>query len=93
MRERRGHTEAAVDLCRLAGRSPAGVIGELVEEGEVVEGVAEVTGNNGMMRRDACLRFGKRFGLKVTTIEDMVAYLEKVDPSGRFEFDGKNGTA
>jgi 3,4-dihydroxy 2-butanone 4-phosphate synthase len=86
VRERRGHTEAAVDLCRLAGRSPAGVIGELVEEGDVVEGVAEVTGNNGMMRRDACLKFGKRFGLKVTTIEDMVAYLEKLDPSGNFDF-------
>ncbi|OKL61293.1 3,4-dihydroxy-2-butanone 4-phosphate synthase [Talaromyces atroroseus] len=86
VRERRGHTEAAVDLCRLAGRNPAGVIGELVEEGEVTEGVAEVTGNNGMMRRDACLRFGKRFGLKVTTIEDMVAYLEKLDPNGTFDF-------
>lgn len=29
---RRGHTEAAVDLCRLAGRAPAGVICEVVEE-------------------------------------------------------------
>ena len=38
------------------------------------------------MRRDACLKFGRRFGIKVTTIEDMVAYLEKVDPHGRFEF-------
>lgn len=86
VRERRGHTEAAVDLCRLAGRNIAGVIGELVEEGEITEGVAEVTGQNGMMRRDACLKFGKRFGLKVTTIEDMVAYLEKVDPRGTFDF-------
>lgn len=82
VRERRGHTEAAIDLCRLAGRAPAGVIGELVEEGDVVEGVAEVTGSNGMMRRDSCLRFGRRFGIKVTTIEDMVAYLNKVDPAG-----------
>ncbi|RAO68938.1 uncharacterized protein BHQ10_004950 [Talaromyces amestolkiae] len=86
VRERKGHTEAAIDLCRLAGRSLAGVIGELVEEGEVVDGVAEVRGNNGMMRRDACLKFGRRFGIKVTTIEDMVAYLEKVDPHGRFDF-------
>lgn len=90
VRERRGHTEAAIDLCRLAGRSPAGVIGELVEEGDVVDGVAEVTGNNGMMRRDACLEFGRRFGLKVITIEDMVAYLEKVDPRGNFDL--KNGS-
>lgn len=80
VRERRGHTEAAIDLCRLAGRNPAGVIGELVEEGEVVEGLAELGGSNDMMRRDACLRFGRRFGLKVTTIEDMVEYLERVDP-------------
>ncbi|EED17408.1 conserved hypothetical protein [Talaromyces stipitatus ATCC 10500] len=86
VRERRGHTEAAIDLCRLAGRSLAGVIGELVEEGDIVEGVAEVKGNNGMMRRDACLKFGKRFGLKVTTIEDMVAYLDKLDPNRRFDF-------
>jgi 3,4-dihydroxy 2-butanone 4-phosphate synthase len=79
VRERRGHTEAAVDFCRLAGKPPAGVIGELVEEGELIEGKAELGGSNGMMRRDACLKFGKRFGLKVCTIEDLVAYLEKTD--------------
>lgn len=90
VRERRGHTEAAVDLCRLAGRPPAGVIGELVEEGEVVEGIAEVRGNSGMMRRDACLRFGKRFGLKAITIEDLVAYLEKVDPQEGLALNGKH---
>ncbi|KAH8701654.1 hypothetical protein BGW36DRAFT_314150 [Talaromyces proteolyticus] len=91
VRERRGHTEAAIDLCRLAGRAPAGVIGELVEEGNLVEGVAEIKGNNGMMRRDSCLRFGKRFGIKVTTIEDMVAYLKKVDPSGNLNLAVSNG--
>ncbi|KAJ5707769.1 hypothetical protein N7488_007570 [Penicillium malachiteum] len=77
VRERMGHTEAAVDFCRLAGKSPAGVIAELVEGGEVVEGVAEIGGDNGMMRRDACLAFGKKWGIKVCTIEDLVAYLEK----------------
>lgn len=77
VRERKGHTEAAVDFCRLAGKVPAGVIAELVEEGEVVPGVAEIGGENGMMRRDGCLRFGKKWGIKVCTIEDLVVYLEK----------------
>lgn len=120
VRVRRGHTEATVDLCRLAGKFPAGVIAELVEEGEAVEeeveeeeegqeqqqegesrsngeanghhyhtnGItkkkgaskakklkAEIGGNNGMMRRDGCLKFGRKYGLKVCTIEAMVKYL------------------
>lgn len=79
VRERQGHTEAAVEFCRLAGKAPAGVIAELVETGEVVEGVAEIGGNNGMMRRDSCLAFGKRWGLKVCTIEDLVDYLHKTE--------------
>ncbi|GLI75822.1 3,4-dihydroxy 2-butanone 4-phosphate synthase [Penicillium ochrochloron] len=84
VRERKGHTEAAVDFCRLAGKAPVGVIAELVEGGEVVEGVAEIRGNNGMMRRDGCLRFGKQWGIKVCTIEDLVEYLERTES-------GKNG--
>ncbi|KAJ5779722.1 hypothetical protein N7457_007442 [Penicillium paradoxum] len=82
VRERTGHTEAAVDFCKLAGKAPAGVIAELVEEGETVEGVPEVGGNNGMMRRDGCLRFGKKWGIKVCTIEDLVAYLERTEGTG-----------
>lgn len=77
VRERSGHTEAAVDFCRLAGKAPAGVIAELVEWGEVTEGVAEIQGENGMMRRDGCLAFGKKWGIKCCTIEDLVQYLEK----------------
>lgn len=79
VRERKGHTEAAVEFCRLTGKAQAGVIAELVEEGEIVEGVAEIRGNNDMMRRDACLKFGKRWGIKVCTIEDLVEYLEKTE--------------
>ncbi|KAL4735109.1 DHBP synthase RibB-like alpha/beta domain-containing protein [Aspergillus similis] len=79
VRQRKGHTEAAVEFCRLAGKAPAGVIAELVEDGEVVEGVAEIKGNNGMMRRDGCLRFGKKWGLKVCTIEDLVEYVERLE--------------
>ena len=76
VRERRGHTEAAVDLCRLAGKQPVGVICELITDGEEREGVPELVGG-GMMRRDECLAFGKKWGIKVCTIEDLVAYLEE----------------
>ncbi|RHZ65837.1 3,4-dihydroxy-2-butanone-4-phosphate synthase RIB3 [Aspergillus thermomutatus] len=86
VRERKGHTEAAVDFCRLAGKSPVGVIAELVEDGELVEGIPEIRGNNGMMRRDGCLKFGKKWGIKVCTIEDLVEYLERTEgpiPNGK----------
>lgn len=76
IRERTGHTEAAVEFCRLAGKRPVGVICELVEDGEEIEGKA-IRREGGMMRRDGCLRFGKRWGLKVCTIEDLVDYVEK----------------
>ncbi|KAL9031375.1 MAG: hypothetical protein Q9196_000592 [Gyalolechia fulgens] len=74
--ERKGHTEAAVEFCRLAGKVPVGVISELVEDGDEVEGRAERIGG-GMMRRDACLEFGRKWGLKVCTIEDLVEYVER----------------
>jgi 3,4-dihydroxy 2-butanone 4-phosphate synthase len=76
VRVRRGHTEAAVDLCRLAGKEPVGVICELITDGDEVPGQAERPGG-GMMRRDDCLEFGKKWGIKVCTIEDLVAYIEK----------------
>lgn len=76
IRERKGHTEAAVEFCRLAGMFPAGAICELVEDGEEIDDMAERR-EGGMMRRDGCLRFGKRWGLRVCTIEDLVAHVEK----------------
>lgn len=78
VRERRGHTEAAVDLCRLAGKQPVGVICELITDGEEVPGKPELVGG-GMMRRDDCLAFGKKWGIKVCTIDDMVRYIEEND--------------
>ncbi|KAF2089563.1 riboflavin biosynthesis protein ribAB [Saccharata proteae CBS 121410] len=75
VRARRGHTEAAVDLCRLAGRGEVGVICELITDGEELMTTAEMPGG-GMMRRDDCLAFGRRFGIKVCTIEDMVTWIE-----------------
>ena len=76
VRERMGHTEAAVDFCRLAGKAAVGVICELVKDGEDVPGRAERMGG-GMMRRDDCLAFGKMYGLKVCTIEDLKRHMER----------------
>ena len=80
IRERQGHTEAAVEFCRLAGKRPAGVICELVNQEEEMDGL-DFVGQGDMMRRDACLRFGKNFGLKVCTIEDLVEYVKREDKS------------
>ncbi|KAK4463825.1 DHBP synthase RibB-like alpha/beta domain-containing protein [Cladorrhinum samala] len=85
VRQRPGHTEAAVDLCRLAGKYPAGVICELVEDGIEVPGVA-VREEPGMMRGEACIEFARRWGLKVATIADLVEYLEKTE--GKLEVNG-----
>lgn len=63
---RRGHTEAAVEFCRLAGKTEAAAICEMVREEDGL-----------MRRRDDCLEFGKKWGLKVCTIEGLVEYLEK----------------
>lgn len=81
VRERRGHTEAAVELCRLAGVPLVGVIGEMIKDGEelVAEGGKPKTEfeGSGMMRRDDCLAFGRRWGIKVCTIEDLVSWVEE----------------
>src|ERR671935_571860 len=59
---RAGQTEAAVDLCRLAGLAPAGVI-------------CEITNADGSMARLPELkRFAKRHDLKLITVKDLVAY-------------------
>ncbi|EGS19898.1 3,4-dihydroxy-2-butanone 4-phosphate synthase-like protein [Thermochaetoides thermophila DSM 1495] len=54
VRQRRGHTEAAVELCRLAGKQPAAVICELVDDGEEVPGQA-VRRGSGMLRGRSAL--------------------------------------
>ena len=59
---RRGHTEAAVDLARLAGLTPAGVL-------------VEVVNDDGTMKRAADLRtFADEHGLAMISIEDLVRY-------------------
>jgi 3,4-dihydroxy 2-butanone 4-phosphate synthase/GTP cyclohydrolase II len=59
---RAGQTEAAVDLCRLAGLSPVGVI-------------CEITNPDGSMSRMPELkRFAKRHGLRIITVKDLIAH-------------------
>src|SRR5438876_1854068 len=59
---RAGQTEAAVDLCRLAGLQPVGVI-------------CEITNPDGSMARLPELkRFAKRHGLRVITVKELIAY-------------------
>ncbi|PTQ54517.1 MAG: 3,4-dihydroxy-2-butanone 4-phosphate synthase [Hydrogenibacillus schlegelii] len=65
---RRGHTEAAVDLARLAGAAPVGVICEILDE-------------DGRPARGAALEaFARRHGLPVLSVEDVVRYRRRVDP-------------
>lgn len=87
VRERRGHTEAGIDLCRMAGLREAAVICELVEDGVEVPGRA-VREEPDMMRGEACVAFARRWGLRVCTIEDMVRYLEKTE--GKLEVNGSS---
>ena len=75
VRERRGHTEATIEFCKLAGKPLAGVLSELVDEGDEIEGETERI-HGGMMRRDGYLRFGKRWGIRTCTIDDLVLYLD-----------------
>jgi len=75
VRERQGHTEAAVEFCRLAGLPLVGVLGECVEEGAVVDGETEIVGA-GMMREEGALEFAERWRLKICRVEDLVAFVE-----------------
>ena len=59
---RTGHTEAAIDLPRLAGLKPAGVIVEIMNE------------DGSMARVPDLIKVAKKFGLKIISIEDLVAY-------------------
>jgi 3,4-dihydroxy 2-butanone 4-phosphate synthase/GTP cyclohydrolase II len=60
--QRVGHTEAAVDLCRLAGMQPAGVICEILND------------DGRTMKRDELALFAQEHGLTFITIADLVAH-------------------
>ncbi|MDY6794223.1 MAG: bifunctional 3,4-dihydroxy-2-butanone-4-phosphate synthase/GTP cyclohydrolase II [Actinomycetota bacterium] len=64
---RAGHTEAAVDLARLAGLFPAGVICEIMNE------------DGTMARVPHLAETKKRFGLKMVTIEDLIRYRNRTE--------------
>lgn len=59
---RTGHTEAAIDLARLAGLQPAGILVEILNE------------DGSMARLPQLLEVAKKFDLKIISIEDLVAY-------------------
>ncbi|KAI0966222.1 DHBP synthase RibB-like alpha/beta domain-containing protein [Xylaria arbuscula] len=87
VRARRGHTEAAIDFCRLTGKAEAAAICEIVDDGEEVVGQA-IRRGPGMLRGEGCIAFARKWNLKVCTIEDLVNHLEKTE--GKL---GANGTA
>lgn len=60
--KRIGHTEATVDLCKLAGLKPMGLCCEIMKD------------DGTMARRDDLVDFAKKYGLKIITIADLVAY-------------------
>lgn len=64
---RSGHTEAAVDIARLAGLNPSGVICEIMND------------DGTMARRPDLVRFARHHGLKIATIADLIAYRRRWD--------------
>src|SRR5437868_8635606 len=64
---RAGHTEAAVDVSRLAGLNPSGVICEIMRE------------DGTMARLEDLMDFARAHGLKIGTIRDLIAYRLKKD--------------
>ncbi|MEW2068971.1 bifunctional 3,4-dihydroxy-2-butanone-4-phosphate synthase/GTP cyclohydrolase II [Streptomyces sp. NPDC007346] len=70
---RNGHTEAAVDLARLAGLRPAGAI-------------VEIAGEDGtMLRLPELVPFARKHGLTIISIEDLIAYRRGAEPTVRRE--------
>lgn len=68
VRERGGHTEAAVELMQLAGLEPVGAIAEVVAE------------DGSMMRLPGLIELGARDGVPVITIEQLIAHLDESHP-------------
>ncbi|MBC7160453.1 MAG: 3,4-dihydroxy-2-butanone-4-phosphate synthase [Porphyrobacter sp.] len=64
---RAGHTEASVDIARLAGLNPSAVICEIMNE------------DGSMARLGDLIEYGRRHGLKIGTIRDLIAYRRRHD--------------
>lgn len=82
---RSGHTEAAVDLARLAGLHPAGVICELVNDNGTVKRGPEVLG------------FAREHGLKIISVADLIAHRQRrerlVEQKAQFDVETAIGLA
>ena len=65
--KRSGHTEAAIDLCKMAGLYPAGALMEIMNE------------DGSMARMPQLIEFAKEHQLKIITIKDLIAYRLKKD--------------
>jgi 3,4-dihydroxy 2-butanone 4-phosphate synthase/GTP cyclohydrolase II len=65
--KRSGHTEAAIDLCKLAGLYPAGALMEIMNE------------DGTMARMPQLMAFARKYDMKIITIKDMIAYRLKKD--------------
>ena len=78
--ERKGHTEAAVDLSEIAGFSKVGVIMEILNE------------DGTMARRDQLFEFCKKNELKIITIEDLIIYRKKHENLVKMEAEVKIAT-
>ncbi|HEX8620393.1 MAG TPA: 3,4-dihydroxy-2-butanone-4-phosphate synthase [Allosphingosinicella sp.] len=80
---RAGHTEAAVDVARLAGLNPSGVICEIMRE------------DGTMARMDDLVAFAQLHGLRIGTIRDLIAYRLKkdhlVEQTGEASFESRWG--
>ena len=68
VRERSGHTEAAVELMKLASLQPVGAIAEVVAE------------DGSMMRMPGLIELGAEYDVPVITIEQLIAHLNEIDP-------------
>ncbi|MEP1090884.1 MAG: 3,4-dihydroxy-2-butanone-4-phosphate synthase [Rhizobiaceae bacterium] len=82
---RSGHTEAAVDLCNLAGLPPVGVISELVND------------DGSVMRGPQIHAFAEEKKLTVVTVDDLIAYRQRqerlVDRVEEFDINTSHGPA
>ena len=67
---RPGHTEATIDLCRLAGLYPAGALCEIMNE------------DGTMARMPDLIPMGKRHGINILSIAQLIDYRRRHDPAG-----------
>jgi 3,4-dihydroxy 2-butanone 4-phosphate synthase/GTP cyclohydrolase II len=70
--KRNGHTEAAVDLSKLAGLNEAGVICEIINEDGTMSRVADL------------IKLAEKFSLKIITIKDLISYRRKTEFNLKF---------